>query len=155
MTTDASAAPETIEATNVTGEIVRGWYSALLSVITPILVLGFLYSALADRLIFVGWALVVAAAYTASLRQGMAADWPRLRLAGFLALLLAAGFGWFAIIERKHHEILDLGFRAVFPNLYFPAATQPTSATILAGALALAGLVGLILGRSARPRENA
>ena len=89
------------------------WYAALLGGILPVLLLGFLYSALADRLEFAGWALLLAALYTAALRQGMQAGWPAPRLAGALALLLAAGAAAFAWIERTHHEILDLGYRNV------------------------------------------
>jgi hypothetical protein len=127
--------------------VVRGWYPALLGVITPVLVLGFLYSALADRLIFAGWALVVATGYTVALRQGLMMDWPRLQLAGFLALLLAGSAAWFAGIEDRQHEILDLGFRAVFPRLYFAAATRPATAEIAASVLALVGGTALFVGR--------
>jgi hypothetical protein len=45
----------------------------------------------------------------------------------------------FAALESKHHEILDLGFRALFPAVYHPVATQPRTMAVLAGALALAG----------------
>src|SRR5215471_7125874 len=101
------------------------WYWGLLGVITPVLVLGFVYSALANRLIFVGWGLAVAAVYTIVLRQGLALGWRRPLHAGVLGLLLGGGFAWLAGIEDRQHEILDLGFRAVFPSFYHPLATSP------------------------------
>jgi hypothetical protein len=75
------------------------------------------------------------------LRQGLALGWRRLRLVAALALVLAAGLGVFAVLEWQHHEILDLGFRAVFPAVYHPIATAPRTAAILAGAFALAGAI--------------
>jgi hypothetical protein len=130
------------------------WYAALLGGILPVLLLGFLYSALADRLEFAGWALLLAAFYTAALRQGMQAGWPAPRLAGALALLLAAGAAAFAWIERTHHEILDLGYRAVLPEeVYFPAATSPAAAAATAAALAAAGMAILAGGWLSRRRR--
>ena len=124
-------------------EVVRGWYSGLLGLTTPVLVLGCLYSAIADRLVFCGWGLLVAAVTTVVLRQGLSWGWARHLLGAALAFLLAAAFAGFALLESAHHEILDLGLRAVFPRLYHPAASDPRSAAILAGGLALAGLLGL------------
>ena len=130
------------------------WYAALLAGILPVLLLGFLYSALANRLDFAGWALLLAAFYTAALRQGMQAGWPAPRLAGALALLLAAGTVAFAWIERIHQEILDLGYRAVLPEeVYFPAATSPRAAAAAAGALATAGMAILAGGWLSRRRR--
>jgi hypothetical protein len=130
------------------------WYAALLAGILPVLLLGFLYSALANRLDFAGWALLLAAFYTAGLRQGMQAGWPAPRLAGALALLLAAGTVAFAWIERTHQEILDLGYRAVLPEeVYFPAATSPRAAGAAAGALATAGMAILAGGWLSRRRR--
>ena len=132
----------------------RRWYGALLGGILPVLLLGFLYSALADRLDFAGWALLVAALYAAALRQGMQGGWPAPRLAGALALLLAAGTGAFAWIELTHHEILDLGYRAVLPaEIYFPAATSPGAAAAAAAMLATAGLAILTGGWLSRRRR--
>ncbi len=121
------------------------WYGPLLGGLVPILLLGFLYSAIADRLAFVGWGLVLAAAYTMVLRQGVAAGWTVSLRTASLAFLLAAGLASFAALERVHHEILDLGFRAVLPGLYHPAATRPASAFLLAAALALTGCAALAI----------
>jgi len=132
----------------------RRWYGALLGGILPVLLLGFLYSALADRLDFAGWALLLAAFYTAALRQGMQAGWPAPRLAGALALLLAAGAAAFAWIERTHHEILDLGYRAVLPEgVYLAVATNPCGAAVAATALGAAGLALLAAGPLSRRRR--
>jgi hypothetical protein len=130
------------------------WYCSLLGGILPILVLGFIYSALADRLMFVGWALALATVYTIVLRQGLALGWRPPLLAGVLGLLLGAGFAWLAGIEQTHHEILDLGFRAVFPALYHPLATRPSSAGVLAAVLAAGGAGALAFARL-RPAQTA
>ena len=123
----------------------RSWYAGLLGGLLPILLLGFLYSAIADRLLFVYWALGLGALWVILLRHGFAAGWAGTRLAGVMALLGALGLAGFAIIERRHHEILDLGFRAVLPGLYHPIATRPATAAAVAAVLALAGMVSLLL----------
>ena len=124
--------------------LARAWYGGVLGGLLPVLLLGFLYSALANRTVFVLWALVTGACWVVLLRHGLSAGWGRLRLLGSLALLLAAGFAVFAGLESKHHEILDLGFRAVFPGIYHPLATAPRTTGALAVVLAIGGLVGLI-----------
>jgi hypothetical protein len=123
------------------------WYGGVLGGLLPILLLGFIYSAVADRTVFALWGLVTGIFWVALLRQGLAAGWGRLRLLAALALLAAAGLGIFALLESRHHEILDLGFRAVFPALYDPLATAPRTAAILAGACALIGAVLLPFSR--------
>ncbi len=131
------------------------WYAGLLAGIVPLLLLGFLYSALADRLAFAGWGLLAAAFYTAALRQGMQAEWPAPRLFGALALVLAASAVVFARIEAAHQEILDLGYRAVLPPaVYFPAATSPSAAAVTAAALAAGGLVALAAGALRQPARG-
>jgi hypothetical protein len=122
------------------------WYAGLLAGILPVLLIGFLYSALADRLEFAGWGLATAAFYTVALRQGMQAGWPVPRLAGSLMLLLGAAAAVFAAIEHTHHEVLDLGFRAVLPEtVYASIETSPRAAAAAAAVLAVAGL-GLLAG---------
>lgn len=121
------------------------WYGGMLGGLLPVLLLGFLYSALADRTVFVLWALVVGSGWVVILRQGLGAGWGSFRLLGALALLVAAGFAVFGWLESKHHEILDLGFRAVFPAAYHPVLTAPRTAGWLAGGLAIAGAVCLAL----------
>jgi hypothetical protein len=136
------------------GSPVLAWYGGVLGGLLPILLLGFLYSALADRTVFALWALAVGTCWTVVLRQGLAAGWDRFRLLAALALLLAAGLAAFALLESEHHEILDLGFRAVFPTLYSPLATAPRTVGILAGVFALSGLACLPLGRRGRVRAG-
>jgi hypothetical protein len=128
---------------------VRSWYAGLLGGLLPILLLGFLYSALADRLVFAGWALALAAVWILLLRHAFAAGWSPARRIGAMAFLGALGLGGFAALEAEHHEILDLGFRAVLPTVYHPAATRPETAGAAAAALALLGAALLLSRRRA------
>ena len=121
----------------------RGWYAGLLAGTLPVLLLGFLYSALADRLAFAAWALGMAALYTVALWQGLDAGWRAARLTAALSLLLATAAAAFAHLEDVHQEILDLGFRAVLPALYVPAATRPLTAAVAAALLGIVGLAAL------------
>ena len=122
----------------------RVWYGGIFGGLLPILLLGFVYSALADRTLFALWAIVVGAFWVAVLRQGLAAGWRRFRLLAALALVLAAGLAAFAWLEQEHHEILDLGFRAVFPAAYRPLLTEPGTAAALAGLAGIVALAGLV-----------
>lgn len=124
----------------------RFWYAGLLAGLLPVLLLGFAFSALADRTAFVLWAFAVSIAWVVLLRQGIEAGLPRPRLLGLLLLLLALGLAAFAGVEARHHEPLDLGFRAVLPSIYHPTLTAPRTAGALAGLLAAAGVAGLVLG---------
>jgi hypothetical protein len=131
----------------------RSWYAGLLGGLLPILLLGFLYSAIADRLLFVYWALGLGTLWVILLRHGFAAGWPAARLAGVMALLGALGLAGFAVIETRHHEILDLGFRAVLPGLYHPVATHPATAAAVAATLVLAGTAALLLSLRRADKE--
>ena len=133
----------------------RVWYGGLLGGLLPILLLGFLYSALADRTVFALWALVAGALWVVVLRQGLAAGWPASRRAGSLLLLLAVAFAVFAGLESAHGEILDLGFRAVFPAVYHPLATRAGTAGVLAGMLGIAGAGVLVPALLRKQKEIA
>lgn len=131
----------------------RSWYAGLLGGLVPILLLGFLYSAIADRLAFVGWALALGTAWVLLLRHGFSAGWSTARRTGAMALLAAVGLGGFAALEAEHHEILDLGFRAVLPAVYHPAATRPLTAGAVAAVCALLGGVALLVSLKTRRME--
>jgi hypothetical protein len=128
--------------------LVLTWYLPLLGGLLPILLLGFLASAVADRIAFAGWGLVLAFLWTVLLRQGIEAGWGRPRLAGALALLAAGGLAAFAALEVRHGEELDLGLRAVAPAIHHPALARPGTALVLAAPLALVGAAGLLRGRA-------
>jgi hypothetical protein len=123
------------------------WYGGVFGGLLPILLLGFIYSALADRTVFALWALVAGACWTVVLRQGLILGWRRFRRLAALSLMLAAVLGAFAVLEWQHHQILDLGFRAVFPAIYHPIATAPRTVGILAGVFGLLGFVLIIMRR--------
>lgn len=122
----------------------RSWYVTSLAVLLPVLLLGFLASALANRTIFAGWALVSAAVLATVLRRGfdswrgpIAILWPT-------ALVLAACLGLFAHLVGRHGEILDLGYRAVFPSFYSALLTRAETYGWLAVASALVGGVAFL-----------
>ncbi|MGH9363474.1 MAG: hypothetical protein ACRD2T_16310 [Thermoanaerobaculia bacterium] len=106
------------------GGLFARWYAPLLGGLLPILLLGFLASALADRIVFAGWGIAFALLWTVVLREGLDAGWTRRRRLGSLALLAVVALGAFAALAAEHGEDLDLGFRAVFGPLH-PAAGGP------------------------------
>ena len=68
------------------------WYGGVLGGLLPILLLGFIYSALADRTVFALWALVAGVCLGGGCSaRGMAAGWGRFRLPAALALLPRGG----------------------------------------------------------------
>jgi hypothetical protein len=127
-----------------------GWYAAVLAGVLPVLVVGFMTSALANRLVFLGWAVGVAALYVLLLRWGMGAGWRGVLLAGRLLLLVAGGAALYARLVTRHFEEFDLAFRAFLPSLYHEAATRPRSSLGLAAVLAAAGAACLVVGRFPR-----
>jgi hypothetical protein len=130
------------------------WYGGLLGGLLPILLLGFLYSAVADRTAFALWALGVGTVWVVALHRGLSAGLRRPRLVALLAAVLAFGLAAFAWLEARHHEILDLGFRAVFPGLYTPAATSPRTVYALAAAFFLTGLAALTASLLSKAKET-
>jgi hypothetical protein len=135
------------------------WRAALLGTLTPLLLLGFGASALANRLVFAGWGLAAAAVLVPVLRRSFELWLGRAgggaRIAAAAAFVLGPALALFAWLADRHQEILDLGARAVFPGLYTPAATAPATHGALA-ALCLAVGVGCRLAhRSAARRDRA
>ena len=92
----------------------RGWYAALLGGALPVLVGGFLASAVADRLAFAGWALASALGYALVLRWawGLPAAWARV---GAPLASLALAVGAFSALAVRYGEDLELGFAALRP----------------------------------------
>ena len=116
------------------------WRGTLFATLAPLLLVGFGASALANRLAFAGWGLAVAALVAPILRRGFEdrrASPPR--IAGTALLTAGLVLGPFALLVARHREVLDLGWRAVLPGLYTPAATAPGAWAALAGVLVLAG----------------
>ena len=130
------------------------WRAALFATLAPVLLLAFGASALANRLAFAGWGLAAAAVLVPVLRRsfelwlgrpgGGARTWAA------AAFTLAPALALFAWLAGRHHEVLDLGARAVLSGLYTPAATAPQTWWLLAGALAAAGAGSRLAARRAR-----
>lgn len=87
-----------------------GWYAWLLAGVTPILLAGFLASAVADRLAFLAWALLAGAAYALTLKRAFG----RRRVP--VLVVLALGWGAFALLAAQHREALALGIAALLPS---------------------------------------
>ena len=115
----------------------RSWYAALLAGSLPPLLLGMVASALADRLVFAGWAAVAGVGHALLLRAAWTRGWSvaaRAVLAlawGALALLA------FATLVARHAEILDLGYRAMLWPLYTPLLARAATFRVAAAALAV------------------
>lgn len=135
------------------------WRAVLLLVVGPVLVGGFAASALANRWIFALWAVAVAAAATLAVRRGFEVWSGRPGAAAHVAdralVILAPGTALFGLIVARHREALDLGWRAVWPSFYVPAATAPDTYLLIATGLALTGAVAWFVGKRAVARAVA
>ncbi len=99
----------------------RSWFLALGAGWLPAMGIGFTFSALADRLIFVGWGLAAATVYSWALRHGFEVGTPvTFGLLGAAASLLV--LAW---LVARHQGSLDLGYRAFLPGLYHPWISRP------------------------------
>ena len=126
----------------------RGWRAALAAGVYPPLLLGFLASALANRLAFAGWGLVAAVGHAALLRAAWSRGWSvAARAALTLAWAAVATFSFAGLVER-HGEILDLGYRALMWPVYLEALTRPaTWHGVAAAGAVLAALAGVVVVR--------
>ena len=108
--------------------------------LAPLLSLGFVTSAVANRLVFAVWAVLTGLVYTLALRRAaLAGVAPMGRLAVSLTVA-AVALAFFGHLVARHHEALDLGLRATLPGLYRPWLTEPaafygTGAVLGVGAL--------------------
>lgn len=145
MTTSAEAAPATRPAAP------RGWYPALAAGVFPPLLLGFVASALANRLAFAGWGIVAAVGHVALLRAAWQRGWAATGRTGLTAGWAALAGVSFAGLVARHQEILDLGYRAVLWPLYAQPLTRPSTWYLAAAAVALAAVAaGALAWRQGR-----
>jgi len=135
------------------------WRTALLLLVTPILVGAFAASALANRWSFAVWGLAAAGATTLALRRAMEVWWgrpaARARIVVRVSAVLAPALALFAWLVARHQEVLDLGLRAVWPALYTPVATRPATYFVAAAVVAVAGSTGWVAAaRTARTHRS-
>ena len=137
------------------------WRITLVGVTAPLLVGGFLASALANRIVFAGWALAAAAAALLVLRSSFELAWHPGRPGESAARIGAAACGvlapaavLFGLLVARHREDLDLGLRAVWPALHTPAAAAPGSYFAAAAVLALAGGAAALRAAALRRRRT-
>lgn len=122
------------------------WPLLLFSGILPLLLVGFMTSVLANRLVFLGWALAVAAAFVVVLGRGFAWVWHPARHLGGVALVYAGALGWFGYLVGRHQVAFDEGFRALLWDVYRPWVTNDATwyrAAVVLGAL---GLILVLIG---------
>jgi len=130
------------------------WRAGLLAVLVPVLVLGFGASGLANRLVFAGWGLAVAAVLVPVLRRSVelwrGRPGGRARIGAAAAFTLAPALALFGYLAGRHQEVLDLGARAVLPGLYTEAATAAGTCHGLAILLLVGGIGLRVSGRRRR-----
>jgi energy-coupling factor transporter transmembrane protein EcfT len=124
----------------------RLWPLTLLAGLLPVLLTGFLVSVIANRLVFLGWALLAAVAYFLVLRRGFVWVWHPWRHLGAVLLVLGAVVALLGYLVGQHHQAFDEGMRALFYDIYQPWMTTPGSAYMASLALAVAGGASLALG---------
>lgn len=132
----------------------RSWRLAVFFTVLPILLLGFSTSAIANRIIFAGWALAIAMLSLSALRKGFDAGRGRATIFARLGLVLAIGMALFAVLVGRHQEIFDLGLRAVAPAGLFPtlsALSTPATWYVVAAILGVGVVIAWIADRSWRP----
>ena len=127
-------------------EAPRGWYLALAAGVFPPLLLGFVASALANRLAFAGWGIVGAVGHTALLRAAWQRGWAAAGRGALTAAWAALATVSFAGLVARHQEILDLGYRAVWWPVYAEPLTRPATWYAVAAALAAGATAAAALG---------
>ena len=128
----------------------RGWYASLLAGTLPLFALGMVASALADRLVFAGWALVAGTGYALLLRVAWVRGWSVPARAALVLGWAALAMLSFATLVARHGEVLDLGYRALLWPIYVPVLTKPVAARVATTVLALAAVASLAFARSRR-----
>lgn len=134
-----------------------GWRLLLFGLLAPVLLLGFGASALANRLVFAGWGLAGAAVLVAVLPRSLElwAGRPggRERIAAAAAFVLAPALALFGLLASRHHEVLDLAWRAVLPGLYTEAVAEAGTYHGLAIVLLVGAVALRVLAWRARSRR--
>ncbi len=115
----------------------------------PLLLLGFLASAVADRLWFFGWGLAAGAVWTTVLRSGLLLAWSKPRLWGSLALAMAISLASLGLLAGRFEGDLTVGLQAVVPQAAraLEVLVLPRNLFASAGLFAVAGLIGVVRGK--------
>ena len=114
----------------------------------PLLLLGFLASAVADRLWFFGWGLAAGAVWTTVLRAGLLLVWPQGRLLGSLAFSMALALSTLGLLAGRFEGDLTVGLKAVVPNAarVLEVFVLPRNLFLSAGLFAIFGLIVFLRG---------
>lgn len=133
----------------------RGWYASLAAGVFPPLLLGFVASALANRLAFAGWGAVAALGHALLLRAAWRRGWSVPARAALTLAWAALTLLSFASLVARHGEILDLGYRALLWPVYQPLLTTPRAWSSGAALFAAAAAGATLLARSRARRRGA
>ncbi|MEM6453776.1 MAG: hypothetical protein AAF772_01645 [Acidobacteriota bacterium] len=126
------------------------WQAALLGGALPVLLLGFLTSALANRTAFAVWALATALGHALLLHRGARRGWPGGVRLGLSMLGFAAAAAAFGVLVEHHRDALTRGLDAFLPQLAHPLWTQPSTGYFAAVALVLSSLLALLAAAPVR-----
>jgi hypothetical protein len=144
--------PATAPAEPLGSPAPRGWYLALSAGVVPALPLGFVASALANRLAFVGWGVVAALGHALLLRTAWERGWTALGRAALALGWAALSLLSFSSLVERHGEILDLGYRALLWPVHHPAVSAAGTWRGLAGGAGLAAATCALLAWRRRSR---
>jgi hypothetical protein len=109
--------------------------------LAPLLSVGFVASALANRLVFVAWALGAGLCYTVALHRAASLGVPPSGRLVVALTVVAVALVLLGHLVSRHREALDLGFRALVPALYHSWLTHPGTSY---GSGATCGLIALV-----------
>ena len=101
------------------------WRWRLFAGLAPLLSVGFVASALANRLVFVAWALGAGVGYAVASHRAVDLGVPPLGRLAVALTVVAVALVLLGHLIARHREALDLGFRALLPALYHPWLTHP------------------------------
>jgi hypothetical protein len=132
------------------------WPLGLFAGLFPLLMVGFLVSVVANRLVYLAWGLLAGLLYYLVLRRSFVQVWHGARTLGSIALVYAAAAASFGWLGERHFQAFDEGFRAFLWDRYHPLLTAPRSAYLLAAGLGAFGLLAIgwgVLRERRRPVE--
>ena len=122
---------------------------ALFAGLAPILLVGFLVSAIANRTIFAGWGLLVGALYVGLIVIAFRRQWSGWLTAGRAFLVAAGGAALLARLVAREYQEVDLGLQSFAPDLYRAEYTDPRNGVYAAIVLTVCGVLLILISHGA------